>query len=513
MKADKGVNVVNIVNVASPVNVVKNDGVGLRAFEVTIIMHSRIHGLSSCLYDIHDIHDIHGIHGIHDIHDIHGIPVPYPLLSHSPYFPILSTPVRCRSSSFALPYAPYGKLRGVTKPKQSAATSNKININQQLEESLIRSHPLMNGRRQLADLLMQEREKLLTCWRKQVKDLPSARPLDTPTLNDHVPQFIVELAGELRSGSEESIPEAVEEAQGSASHGLQRFEDGFDIVEVVAEYNILRACIHDLAAQHGIVIQGEMFNVVNRLLDTAIGSAVQHYATAQALAVQRRREEHLAFIAHDLRTPLNAIAMIVRLLEHPRSAAQDTVSLFKTLTRNIEHLSNLVNEVLKENADLVTEVGVKLEPRWFDLWPLVESLIHELRPIAGTGSTALRNEIPAELRIHADASLLTRVFQNLIANAIAHTPRGEVAIGATLPGPDDKMVECWVRDNGSGISAERLAHVFEKYETDQVQEHGAGLGLAIVKMFVEAHGGEVAAESVQGSGSTFRIRLPFGRRR
>ncbi len=369
----------------------------------------------------------------------------------------------------------------------------------------------MNGRRQLADLLEQESDRLMVCWRKQVKALPSAQPLDTPTLNDHVPQFLVELAGELRSGYDESIPEAVTDAQGPANHGLQRFEDGFDIVEVVAEYNILRACIHDLAAEHGIVIQGEMFNVVNRLLDTAIGAAVQHYATAQALAVQRRREEHLAFIAHDLRTPLNAIAMIVRLLEHPRSAAtQDTASLFKTLTRNIDHLSKMVSDVLKENADLVTEVGVKLEPRWFDLWPVVESLIHELRPIAGTGSTVLRNEVPADLRLHADASLLTRVFQNLIANAIAHTPRGEVVIGAGLPGPDDKLVECWVRDNGSGIAPERLAHVFEKYETDRVQEHGAGLGLAIVKMFVEAHGGKVQAESNPGAGSKFRIWLPFG---
>jgi len=364
---------------------------------------------------------------------------------------------------------------------------------------------VMKERQRLAELLTRERAALILRWRRQVKELRSARQLDTPTLIDHVPQFVNELASALRTGTPETITEAVDEARGAASHGSQRVIDGFDIVEVVAEYNILRECIHDLAAENGLIIQGEMFHVINRLLDGAIGSAVQNFSIAQALEVQRRREEHLAFIAHDLRTPLNAIAMAARLLT--QGGMPDVAMLQKTLNRNIEHLSTLVSEVLKENSNLVTEVGVKLERRWFDLWPMVEGLIHELHPMAGTGSTKLINEVAPDLRVYADASLLVRMLQNLIANAIAHTPRGEIVVGAKEAGTGS-LVEVWVSDNGAGIPAEKLERVFDKYETDNKEEHGAGLGLAIVKTFVEAHGGNVSVDSKPDVGSVFRLTLP-----
>lgn len=364
---------------------------------------------------------------------------------------------------------------------------------------------VMKERQRLADLLTSERDTLIQRWRRQVKELRSARQLDNPTLIDHVPQFVTDLASALRTGTTGTIAEAVDEARGAANHGLQRALDGFDIVEVVAEYNILRECIHDMAAEQGLVIQGAMFHVINRLLDGAIGSAVQNYSRAQAAEVQRRREEYLAFIAHDLRTPLNAIAMSARLLAHGGSV--DVARLQKTMMRNIDQLSSLVSEVLKENSQQANESGVRLERRWFDLWPLVEGLMQELQPIAGNSGTRLVNEVPSELRLFADANLATRIFQNLLANGIAHTAHGEVVIGAQESANGDG-VEVWVRDNGTGIAADKLERVFEKYETDHKEEHGAGLGLAIVKTFAEAHGGTASVQSKPGEGSVFRVTLP-----
>ncbi len=162
---------------------------------------------------------------------------------------------------------------------------------------------------------------------------------------------------------------------------------------------------------------------------------------------------------------------------------------------------------MEENSNLVTEVGVKLERRSLDLWPLVQNLIHDLRPIAGTGSVQLKNEIPDELVVYADASLLRRIFQNLIGNAIKYTPRGEVIIGGRELG-DESGVECWVSDNGTGIPDELIGKVFDKFQTDPEQEDGSGLGLAIVKKFVEAHGGKVTVEREEGLGTTFRFTLP-----
>ncbi len=358
----------------------------------------------------------------------------------------------------------------------------------------------------LARLIRRDVEPLLAKWRVAVRALPSARHLDVPTLNDHLPNLLEELADALETHADHSIAEALAEGSPPA-HGLQRVQDGFDIVEVVAEYNILRGCIHDLAGANGFSLQGEAFHILNRVLDQSIGLAVESYATAQALEVQHRREEYLAFVAHDLRTPLNAMALAARVLDVTLApgASPEHVRMLKTLQRNIRQLETLVAKVLDENSNLQTEVGVRLERRFLDLWPLVEALVHDIHPVAGTGSTQLINEVPDELTVFADAGLLRRVFQNLIANAIAYTPRGTVRIGALT---SDAMTECWVTDSGTGIAPELLSSVFEKGVGDVVRSESAGLGLTIVKTFVEAHGGTVEAHSEIGGGTSIRFTLP-----
>jgi|KBSSwiStaDraftv2_1062776.scaffolds.fasta_scaffold214006_2 two-component system, OmpR family, phosphate regulon sensor histidine kinase PhoR len=364
----------------------------------------------------------------------------------------------------------------------------------------------------LAQLITRERNALLLRWREQVRLLPSARALDTPTLNDHMPGLIDELAAALRVKSDQTIPEALLQVSPPA-HGLQRLENAFDIEEVVAEYNILRGCIHDLADQSGLRLQGKPFHIVNRVLDHAIGLALQAYATERALEVQRRREQYLAFVAHDLRTPLNAISLAGRVLELTVAANDpnaETDRMLRALRRNVQHLESLVSKVLEENTSLQTEVGIKLERREFDLWPLVEALVHDLHPVAGTDSTRLVNRVPDDLVVYADASLLRRVFQNLIANAIKYTRRGEIVVGAKDLRADG-VVECWVADNGTGIPAALRETIFDLDKAkaeDSGNDGGTGLGLAIVKTFAEAHGGEVSVESTEGVGSTFRFSLP-----
>ena len=366
-----------------------------------------------------------------------------------------------------------------------------------------------NELEKLSALIRREGEALLSRWRGQVKQLPSARRLDIPTLNDHIPRLLEELAAALESGSDETIAEAVCEGSPPA-HGLQRVEDGFDIEEVVAEYNIMRGCIHDLADQNGLILHGKPFRIVNRVLGGAIGLAVKTFATQQALNVQRRREEYLAFVAHDLRTPLGAISLAAGVLEQlPANpdASPKRVRMLNLLHRNVQHLTALVGKVIEENTNLQTETGINLERRDFELWPLVEALTHDLHPVAGTDSTRLLNEVPDDMVVHADAALLRRVFQNLITNAIKYTPHGEIVIGARELGAE-ASVQCWVSDNGAGIPVELLEKIFDKGETDQERVGGTGLGLAIVKTFIEAHGGTVTVESREGAGSTFRFSLP-----
>lgn len=361
----------------------------------------------------------------------------------------------------------------------------------------------------LAALLARERESLMSNWRRQVRNLASACALDNPSLNNHMPAFIDDLAAALASGADQTIPDAVQSGNPSA-HGLQRVEEGFDIEEVVAEYGVLRGCVHDLADLHGINVRGTAFHILNVVLDGAISVAVQTYASQRALEVQKRREEYLAFVAHDLRTPLNAISLAARVLERtvPAKGAEPAqLQMLNALRRNVEHLDRLVHTVLQENGAGASVNALRLERRTLDVWPLVEATIHELRPVADRVGTLLINATPEDLVVFADADLLRRIFQNLVANAIAHTPQGEVTIGAREVGVQG--AECWVSDNGAGIARDRLEEVFDTPHTEllQLDRGRPALGLAIVKTFVAAHGGELEVESSEGFGSTFRFRL------
>ena len=369
----------------------------------------------------------------------------------------------------------------------------------------------LSSLRILADLVRASGDALLVTWRMQVRSLPSASHLDTPTLNDHIPDLLKELVVALEINSGQTIPETLAEAS-PAAHGLQRLEDEFDIEEVVAEYNIMRGCIHDLATEHDVVLQGRPFHVINRIFDHAIGQAVQTYATQQALEVKQRREEYLSFVAHDLRTPLFAISLTGRSLEKSLAGqvlGADSQRILKSLRRNVQQLQDLIGKVLEENTNLLEVIGVKVELRWFDLWPLVEALLDDLETIAAEANTKLLNRVPVDLVVFADARLLRRVFQNLIGNAIRFSPGGEVIVGAQATVAQG-IVKCWVSDNGQGIAAELLEKVFDKGESvgEGGSASGLGLGLAIVKSFIEAHDGSISLQSVLGQGSKFCFTIP-----
>ncbi|MEO6292811.1 MAG: HAMP domain-containing sensor histidine kinase [Burkholderiaceae bacterium] len=324
-----------------------------------------------------------------------------------------------------------------------------------------------------------------------------------------MPSLLGELAVELKSDSESTIPEALLE-ESPPAHGLQRLQEAFDIEEVVAEYNILRGCIHDLATKNGINLQGQPFHVINRVFDHAIGLALETYATQQALEVKQRRQEYLAFVVHDLRTPLFAISLAGRVLEQSlpkRGYGEDAAQMLKSLRRSVQQLEGLVQKVLEENTHLEANNGMHLERRLFDLWPLVEALVDDVALVSESAGTRIVNRVPDDLVVYADASLLRRILQNLVANAVKYAPNGIVTIGADKQA-DDNGVACWVSDNGMGIPEDMQHKIFDKGETDAERDDGAGLGLAIVQSFTEAHGGTVTVESAPNMGATFTFNLP-----
>lgn len=362
--------------------------------------------------------------------------------------------------------------------------------------------------RRIGALIRDQRDVLISRWRRQVRQLPSAAGLDTPTLNDHMPLLLDELADALESQPDTSAEDAL--LQGSPpAHGRQRLHDGFNVEEVVAEYNVIRACIHDVAEEHGMVIHGNDLRVVNRMIDEAIGLAVQTYATQLSLEIKQHRDQHLAFVANDLRTPLKAISITVGVIERTlvgASFSEQSDKLLKILRRNIQQLEQSVIDVIKSSTDSPAAAAAeKLERRTIDLWPLVESVISDLEPIITASGVELVNEVSSDLRVFADASLTSRIFENVLSFAINEAPRGKVEVQAMDTGRDG--IRCAVHHNGNVIPAETLSTLFQS-QVGEPAEDGIGLGLQIVRQFIETHGGTISASSNEADGTTIEFRIP-----
>ncbi len=324
-----------------------------------------------------------------------------------------------------------------------------------------------------------------------------------PEAMPYIVVIIDELADTLRRHEEMAI-DSSDSNDTSEAHGTLRFQAGFDVVEVVAEYNALREVLYEFAEERGISLEGRVARLINRTLDHAIAFAVKAYDAEKTIELQRRREEYLSFLVHDLKTPLAAIQTAMFIIDmQPKDPAAPSAKLHDLVRRNAGRLSALVSQVLQQQANL--QVQTRLEKREFDVWPLVHDLIRDCRPLADAANTEIRNEIPEELSVVADADAICRVFQNLVSNAIQHTKQGRIVVGGTVT---QNGFEFWVQDSGEGIEAERIEKIFEKLETDRMNQGGLGLGLAIVKEIVEAHGGTVTVASERGKGSKFTFTLP-----
>jgi signal transduction histidine kinase len=359
--------------------------------------------------------------------------------------------------------------------------------------------------RRLASLIQNEGDGLLAIWRREVRKLPGAENLDAPTINDEVPELLESLANELSKGSEE--PDAQVKAS-SAEHGLLRWQAGFDVTEVVAEYNILRCCVQELAEREGLTLTGKAARIVNTVFDEAVGRAVKAFETMMAIELRHRHEEHVAFVLHDLRTPLQALSLATTLLGRtiePEVRNQNVDSALAVLRGNIDRLDDRVRTVLQTAKGISGSYQGQFT--FLRLREEINELIRDLAPIADTEGTKIINDVPAEIDVYSDRRFIGQILQNLLSNALKFTSRGTIRIAARED--EDGSITCSVSDTGKGISADVLDKIFERFETDAAPERrGIGLGLAIVKEIVELHRGEINVQSELGKGSTFTFILP-----
>jgi len=360
--------------------------------------------------------------------------------------------------------------------------------------------------KELADLYLPAQEEIMNEWRARAQNLLQDLNLDKLTITDHLPDIVAEIIRDLDLSRDGTLSE--EHTRGSPpAHGVQRFHDGLNVGEVVTEYNLLRVAFNTVAASHGYFVAGEAAHIINHRIDEAVRLAVMSFAAQQALIRKEQQDENLAFIVHDLRTPLNAVSLMVSELRSGLDGKilDDMDDVFDILTRNLGRLEELIKKVLESNTEHRTPASsFNPERRAFELRPLVEGLLHDLKAVSAANVVNVKVEIPQDLSVYADAGLLSQVFQNLLSNAFKYATQGKVTIYAH---ETDGLVTCIVRDNGTGIPLDMLSRVFDKHATDPEKE-GTGLGLAIVKQIVQSHNGTVSAASTHGLGATFTFTIP-----
>ncbi|MGH2634456.1 MAG: PAS domain-containing sensor histidine kinase, partial [Tepidiformaceae bacterium] len=311
--------------------------------------------------------------------------------------------------------------------------------------------------------------------------------------------------------------------------GLQRVS----VVSVEAALDAIPSCYRDDATQLGartaflvsLVRGGESFGRVlafNRHPPPLAGgdlSLIEDLARRASMATENAclheeirwalhaRDETLSVVSHDLRNPVNAVKMLAGALlrsgaaERVPPAVADQVRVIQSAAQQMDTLIQDLLDMSRADAGRFA-----VDPKSVSAGALIRDALRTLGPLAQDKGVAIVIAWSAPLpAVQVDPERITQVISNIVGNAIKFTPSGGEILVSAEEHPDAVLVT--VTDTGPGIPAEHLIHIFDRYWQLSGGDRGVGLGLPIAKAIVEAHGGRIWAESVEGEGATFHFTL------
>ena len=239
--------------------------------------------------------------------------------------------------------------------------------------------------------------------------------------------------------------------------------------------------------------------------------ASERAARAEAERHNKMKDEFLAMLAHELRNPLAPITSAAQLLRLPEVNEGLRLKASNIISRQVRHMTELVDDLL--DVSRVTRGLIKLETEVLDLNKVAMAAVEQACPHIEERRHALVVDLPPEqVLVEGDRTRLIQVLVNLLNNAAKYTPAGgRIALSVTRDG-DTSTVS--VSDNGSGIDAQLLPHIFDLFtQADRAPDRsqgGLGIGLALVKSIVRMHEGTVAASSGGAQqGTTMTVTLPL----
>lgn len=224
----------------------------------------------------------------------------------------------------------------------------------------------------------------------------------------------------------------------------------------------------------------------------------------------RKKDDFLALLAHELRNPLAPIRNGLQVMRLADGNPAMVATARDMMERQLAHMVRLIDDLL--DVSRITRNKMELRCSCVALADVVRNAVEASSPIIQESGHELTVVLPPEpIVLDADLTRLAQVFSNMLSNSAKYTPQGgKIWLSAERCGQE---VIVSVRDTGIGIPEQSLSSIFDMFsQVDRNIERskgGLGIGLALVKGLVEMHGGTVAAESVEGKGSTFTVRLPI----
>ena len=256
----------------------------------------------------------------------------------------------------------------------------------------------------------------------------------------------------------------------------------------------------------------ESLRYIDLLARQAAELIERHQIETELARERQRKDEFLAVLAHELRNPLAPLRYMLEVQKLSAGTPAMDQKVRDVMERQLAQMVRLVDDLMDINR--ISRGKLELRRERLPLAAAVEQAVEVCRPLLQQHRHRLRVDLPdLPVLLWGDPVRLAQIFGNLLTNACKYTPpAGEIALSAALAGP---QVRVSIKDNGAGIPADQLEHIFEMFtQVDKTLERaqgGLGIGLMLVRQLVQMHGGTVQARSDGlGKGSEFTVLLPLG---
>lgn len=280
---------------------------------------------------------------------------------------------------------------------------------------------------------------------------------------------------------------------------VQRRKDGSVFpVEVTVSYFTLGKIQGSFSFVQDITERKEM-------LDSLIA------AKEKAEESDRLKSSFLMNMSHEIRTPMNGILGFLSLLSEPDLEEESKREYIEAVNRSGRRLLDTINDIIEISRIEAGEVTANPVP--VDLSEVMHYLLEDFRPqatLAGLQLTLAQHVTGFEALVHTDRTLLERILENILRNAVKFTRYGGIEFGSTI---HEGILEIFVKDSGIGIPLERQDAIFDRFVQSDIgltrSHEGSGLGLTIAHAYAQALGATIRVDSTPGIGSTFTISMPY----